>query len=434
MTWSWTTGNIRFALAGRASGRWALDYMVTASSQGRVARGWVRSWRAGAGRVVVDCLDFDDPPPWLWAALARAAGRQGEALARPSGAARVPTLSVVLGDEVLAALGAVLARDYRRRLVQVLAQIEAGEALPADYTSFWFAELCREAEVCPDEQPSPRELVEAYRLVEAQASLEVREHAARVRRRARLERRARELARWNAWVSENLAGLVETSVFPLAPVQRSGGAPVTFATSRHDQAVTYEPLALKDGTPAGFVERAGDREVAYVPPALAERWYSERWRSERGGACALWVLGALLRSVGVGAWEDDYLRWIARREGVARLVELARAAAPVEVSWRQVVLAALASKAYRIPLSCHDGETPVVGYGVPDLGPASHVPLEGERREQYLRLYGWVELGDEARGPWPRPEDLADHQREQRRLVAGAWIELLSEEGGERPC
>lgn len=249
-------------------------------------------------------------------------------------------------------------------------------------------------------------------------------------REMREEPAGREDEHEETWVGKHLAGLVRTSVFPREQLA-SRGAPVAFARPQSELTVTYEPVALATGESVGFVEVVGDQEMAYVYPALAERWYAERWRAEQSAAGALQVLGAMLRG-GLGVERADYFEWVSGQEGVERLIDLARSATPVEVRRHQLTLVSSASKAYRIPFAVQLGEDRFIGYGMPGIGPASDLLIQGEQREQFVRLFGWVAMGEEERGPWPQSEDLAAYQREQQRLYAGDEHVQAPEESGMR--
>jgi hypothetical protein len=163
--------------------------------------------------------------------------------------------------------------------------------------------------------------------------------------------------------------------------------------------------------------------VAYVPSQVAQRWYSERWQRECGPCSALHVLNCILRSGGKGMEGDDYMSWVFAHEGEEALVALARSGAPVSVDWQLVYTLAIASKYYRIPVSVLLDDEHYVGYGVPGIhhegGGEPQCPLQGEAWERVLRLHGWVFVGDEERGIWPGPHDIAEHQREMHRLYTG---------------
>ena len=411
--------------------RYHLYYTIDASRGDEQALGWVRYAHLSRSGATIECLEFFDNPAWLRAALSHSGEDAQQGWSVSAAAGHDAELSVVLEDEAMAQLATWMAEDYRCRLYGILAIVEAGcedlpagcEDLPADYGLLWRLELCREADINPCEEPTPAELAAAFRLVEACASFEVREQAAASRRQAKLMRTGQEMARWNMWVGQHLADLVPTTVFP-AEQMRQGGIPVRFATSRYDLAVTYEPILLDGERPVGYLESVGETILAYVPPLIAARWYSERWRAERSPERALYILGGMLRSGGKGLSGDDYISWVFTREGEATLVELARSGAPIKVPWQLVYLYAIASKFYRVPVTVQLGEENYLGYGVPGIhrdgaGAREDGPLSGDLWELVLRLHGWVLLGDEERGAWPGPADIAAHQLEVRRMYGG---------------
>ncbi len=223
-------------------------------------------------------------------------------------------------------------------------------------------------------------------------------------------------------MGRHLVGLVPTTVFPAARLQACG-APITFASSRHEVQTTYEPIQLDgDDQHIGYLESFGETVLAYVPPAVAARWYAARWQVERSAVSALYTLNCMLCSGGKGLEGSDYIRWIYGHEGEENLLALARAGAPLPVASHLVHFYALASKYYRIPISITLGEEHYLGYGIPGISrawPAEHAPLQGEPWERMLRLQGWVLFGDEEHGEWPQALDIAAHQSEVQRLYVG---------------
>jgi hypothetical protein len=404
--------------------RYHLYYTIDAERADERAIGWVRYAHLSCEGAGIECLEFFDNPAWLRAALSLTDEDAGPAWSVSAATGHDAALAVVLHDEAMAQLATWMAEDYRRRLYGILAIIEAGGVeLPADYALLWRLELCREAGINPCEEPTPAELAAAFRLVEAYASFEVREQAAAARRQAKLMRTGQEMARWNLWVGQNLVDLVPTTVFP-AEQMRPGGIPVRFATSRYDLAVTYEPIELPGAQPVGYLESVGETILAYVPQELATAWYGERWRAERSPERALYVLNGMLRSGGKGLSGDDYISWVFANAGETALVELARSGAPINIPWQLVYLYAIASKFYRVPVTVLLGEEHYLGYGVPGIhrdaaSAREDGPLSGDLWEQVLRLHGWVLLGDEERGAWPGPADIAAHQLEVRRMYGG---------------
>ena len=404
-----------------------LYYAVEAKRGEERALGGVRYARLDRAAAQVECLEFfDEDTQWLREAFCQPAAPDGWEETSQSAAPSSPTLAVVLEDTLMEQLGSWLAADYLARFHEIVATIEAGGNEPGpEYRLLWYYELAREAEINPWEEPTPAELVEAFRLVEAHASVEVRKNAAQTRRHARLLRMAREMERWNTWASEHLAGLSRTTVFQ-AELMRQGGDPVTFATSWYDVPTTYEAVLINEDGSLGYLELFGDTILAYVPPDRAERWYAERWQTERDAKSALYVLNCMLRSGGRGVAGDDYVSWVFAHEGEDALAGLAREGAPIEVSWQAAHCYALASKFYRIPLSITcGGDEHSVGYGVPGIHSGrmpDAEPLQGELWEQTLRLHGWVPLGHEEQAVWPRQADITAHQLEVRRMSSGLPI------------
>jgi hypothetical protein len=399
--------------------RYHMYYGIQAERSGEQAYGWIRYARLDLVEAQIECLVFFEGAGWLRAVFA-SPDDNGWAVTPAFGPSSCQ-FSVAPEDAFLLRLAEWMLADYRLRFYDLVALLEAGDEPPADYRILWYYELCRACEINPCEEPTPRELAAAFRLVEAHASFEVREHAARERRQAKLQRRALEMGRWNSWVSQHLLNLEKTSVFPIEKL-RSLGCPVTFATSCHDVAVSYEPICLDGNQGTGYLETFADTTIAYVPREVAQRWYRERWQRERGPVGALHVLNCMLRSGGKGIDGDDYMSWVFAHEGEETLVALARAGAPINVSWHLVYTCAIASKYYRIPVAVLLEDEHYVGYGVPGIhhdGVQPEGPLQGEAWQRVLRLHGWVFFGEEERGIWPGAPDIADHQREVHRLYTG---------------
>jgi hypothetical protein len=380
--------------------RYQMYYGIQAERGGELAYGRVRYAKLDLSAVQVECLEFFEGAAWL-----------REVFANPADGSWAVTPEV----DFFQGLSAWMLADYRRRISDLIEEIEAGDAPPPDFRVLWYYELCRVCEIDPREEPTPRELAAAFRLLEAHASFEVREHAARERRQAKLLRRAQELGRWNAWVSEHLHTLEKTSVFPLE-VLHSAGPPLTFATSRYDLAVSYESICLAGGEGVGYLETVAENTFAYVPRPVAQRWYRERWQRERGSASALYVLNGILTSGGKAIEGGDYLSWIFAHEGEDALVTLARSQAPLTVSWQQVHRMAVASKYYRIPVSVLLEGEHYVGYGVPGLsyrnGTPSQMLWQNKADGRMQRLQGWVFFGDEEAAPWPDEGDIAAYRLE----------------------
>ncbi len=306
-------------------------------------------------------------------------------------------------------LAGAIKEDYRAHLSAVVAQIAQGD-VPADYARVWYFLLCQEAGIDPREEPTPQELVEALRLCDMAAPTEAKVEASFRRGLARMQRRREAWAQHQAWRDAHLLGLVPTSIFPasvlrladLSSSQSFGSGP----------GVTYSPFAL-EGTVRGYLATWGERWLAYVLPTIAQGWYLEHWYQERSPATSLMMLSHLLRP-GAGREEHaDYWRYVVLHEGEDALVEHARSGSPIEIPARCVYAAARASKVYRIALAvrldAHEAGRRVLGYGVPGLTPdaqGSPPARHSAAWERTFRLYGWVPLGQEERGPWPHPGDL----------------------------
>jgi hypothetical protein len=422
-----TVGEVTLRVTYGYPSRDHLYYIVEAehACQPQRAVGSVRYADLSLAWVSVECLEFFEAPAWLLVAWGLSKGARSS---EPSGSHAPMTFQVVLEALQMDQLAAWVAADYRQRFYAVLAMIEADSSELPEYRLVWYRELCREAGVNPCEDPMPTELATAFRLVEAHASAEVLAAEAQRRRWNRIIRMGGESARWNTWLGEHLHGKVPTSVYPMEQL-RQGGVPVSFAMSRYDVAVTYEPVYLQEegeGMCSGYLETVGETVLAYVPPEVAERWYGERWQSERTAERALYVLNCMLHCDGRGVSSGDYIRWIFAQEGEEVLVALACSGAPVPVPWSRASCYGLASKFYRVPLSILLGEEHYAGYGVPGISIQESIdtdgPLQGEAWDQVRRLNGWVLLGFEEDGVWPCRTDIDAHQLDVRRMCYGQTV------------
>ncbi len=420
--WQWSYRGITFRVSYSGASRGQVCYVVQARDGTNCALGWVKLLHLDRRGVELEGLAFCKEDAWLKDRLASAPQRAegwGIAEQRQKGwtvesFARTNEVLLVLPDvRARANLSTWMAADYQRRLAAIASALAAGEPEPVDFRQGWDHLLRREAEIAPDEDPTPDELVEALRLVEAGAEESLKAQARMRRWQAKQARLWREHVRWQAWVKTHLSGLVPTSMFPLHAL--SVEPEEHFATSGSGLAVSYEAI-VEEGTRLGYLETCGERWLAYVPAELAVGWYAQHWQQERSPHQALWVLALLLS--GQEAEEEDraYLRWVLAEVGEGSLVALATSAAPIEVPWRQLYPCALASKVYRIPLAVNDGARRWLGYGIPHPPGATGsqaLPSDAEQAESWQRekrLYGWVELGQEEQGDWPRPSDLALRQ------------------------
>jgi hypothetical protein len=418
--WRWTYRGITFRVSCSGASRGYPLYVVRARQKKNVALGWVKLAHLDRQGIDLEGLVFAEGHAWLKAALASAPSSEaGWTIAvhwqqgwTVESFALAGSVLLVLPDAATrSTLAAWIISDYQCRLASLVHALAAGVPESAGVEQGWDEVLRQEAEIAPDEDPTPAELVEALHLVEAGAAESAKAQARKRRWQARQARLWHEHARWLTWVKAHLSGLVPTSIFPLHALSLE--PEVAFATSGCGVAVSYEAL-VEEGRRLGYLETCGERWLAYVAQQTALSWYAQHWQQERSPQQALWVL-ALLLSPQEEAEEMDwaYLRWVLAEEGEEPLVALAQSAAPIEVPWRQLYPCALASKVYRIPLVVNDSATRWLGYGIPRLpgatGPQA-LPSAAEQAEVWQRarrLYGWVELGQEAQGDWPRPSDLA---------------------------
>lgn len=236
--------------------------------------------------------------------------------------------------------------------------------------------------------------VRAARKAKKEAERKAAEEAAQ----REAEKAAREERRWDLWVKKNLAGLVATTVIPLEVFSGVAREAYHFNAKWYSGGVTYRRFTI--GNVAGWLEYYGNAAVAYVPPAVADRWYRQRWEANRGPEHALLILNRLLS---ISAFGDDYAEWVSKNVGKGKLVDIARSGAPIPLELGKVWAYAAASKCYRIPIAVdvYNAKTRQrerwVGYGAPN----SSDPIEA-----------WVPLGQENQATWPSPQEIAQLERE----------------------
>lgn len=285
------------------------------------------------------------------------------------------------------------------------------------------------------------EAKEAYR-ERVRLAREAAERAEQERREAASREREAKGVAYAQWQEEHLAGLVQLS-------------------SVRTDTIDWTPAAhFEAGTPGAWYD-TGDRwEVGtvdgetvyrcfygnalklYAPPVIADRWYRAAWEDRMDGSAdyktpgqaALWALGRV--ADGAVCYGDDLARWAVEHIGEQALIEQAMAEAPVRSDGTSD---ALASKIYRIPvrervysleLATQTNHRPgegylyPVGYGSytrrrPNYAVGYVVPAERQASDdREMRLYGWIELGQEEIGSWPTAEDIAEIQQRSAESAA----------------
>jgi hypothetical protein len=397
-----------------------LSYPVESRWGAETEEGWVQLARLDRTACQVLGLAFPTENESRWR-LAEAGTRAATGAPRWQLQPDAPRslLYVLPPSGVREQIACAILEDYRAQLTSVVNRIEAG-SLPPAYASVWYYLLCQEADIAEREEPTPQELVEALATGEQQASQERKESAAWRRYHARARRRRLAWAEHAAWKEAYLGGLAATSVWPASLLDATEAAgTVAFDLG---PVVTYTPFSLCDGT-RGYLATCGERALAYVPPGVAFGWYEERWREERSPAAALLALSRLVQPLSGREEQADYWRHVVLHEGEEALLALARGGAPLEIPARLVFAVAKASKVYRIALAVRLEEgagPPVLGYGVPGLGDEAAAPRACQHEASWARtrrLYGWVPLGDEEHGLWPRPADLLAEEAETGALL-----------------
>lgn len=232
--------------------------------------------------------------------------------------------------------------------------------------------------------------LEALRAAE-QAAKEERERQAVEAERQAAEEQAAAKAAWNAWKEKNLAGLVQTTVFP-RDLQRFGKW-IHFNAGWVGTGTEY--MEVETGHGRGWLCAYGNALIAFVPEAAANEWYATKWSEDKENQLRVLSHLSSWLSYGEHVFGGDYTKWLIENIGEAAMAEIATQQSPVRVPFGQ---------AWLYDAACDQ-------YGI---------TIEVTRKE--LVDGGWVDVVDHVRNPKPpmTAEERAAKHREFARMAGDA--------------